>query len=118
MYSVAWGFTQDTPGMAVMSWWRQADPGHGIARRECRLFDLREEVFRIAVQGHRADLDQRIIPVRPGLGQVERVEAVVLRFGIRHYLHRQVPPRKVSALDRVEQVATVEIGVLARHGGG
>jgi hypothetical protein len=62
----------------------------------------------------RPDLDQRVVLLRPGLGQVERVEAVGLGVLVRHDLHRQRPLRELAALDGLEQVAAVEVGVLAR----
>ena len=52
-------------------------PGHDVGRREGRLLDLGEIVLRVAVQLQHADLDQRILAVRPHLGEVERVEASV-----------------------------------------
>src|SRR5690606_41957058 len=55
---------------------RQADARNRIARRERGLLDLGEEIIRIAVEQHAADADQRIIGMRPGLCQVERIDAV------------------------------------------
>ena len=51
-------------------------PGTMFDGREGGLLDLGEIVLRVAVQLHHADLDQRIVGVRPDLGQVERVVAV------------------------------------------
>ena len=59
--------------------------------------------------------DQRIVRVRPGLGQVERVEAVGLRVRVGHDLHRQRPARMLAARDRLEQVAAMEVGIGAGH---
>ena len=39
-------------------------------------FDIYEVVLRIAVELELADLDERIVLVRPHLGQVERVEVI------------------------------------------
>ncbi|KIT97039.1 hypothetical protein QT23_00050, partial [Staphylococcus aureus] len=40
---------------------RHAHAGHHFGRRECGLLDLGEEVFRVAVELHRADFDARVI---------------------------------------------------------
>ncbi len=56
---------------------------------------------------------QRVVGVRPHLGEVERIEAVGLGVLERHDLHLQRPAREVAALDRLEQVAAVVVGVLA-----
>ncbi len=93
-------------------------PGHQRARLEGGLLDLREEVLRVAVQRHRADLDQRVVAVRPDLGEVERVDPVGLRVVVRHRLDRQRPAREVTLGDRVVEVAAVEVGVLAGDLGG
>ncbi|MNI32842.1 hypothetical protein D3C73_867650 [compost metagenome] len=95
---------------------RQADAGHRVPRREGRLLDLGEEVLRVAVQRHPPDRDQRIVLMRPGLGQVEGVDPIGRRLGIGHDLDRQIPRRMFAALNGVEQVAAVEVGVGARHG--
>ena len=68
-------------------------------------------VGRVAVQGHPADLDQRVVTVRPHLGQVERVEPVGLGVLVGHDLHVQRPARVVTALDRLVQVPGVVVGV-------
>ena len=62
-------------------------------------------------KGHLADLVQRIVAVRPHLGQVERVEPVGLGVLERHDLHVQRPAREVAVLDRRVQVALVVVAV-------
>jgi hypothetical protein len=49
---------------------------HEVIGLEGRLLYLGVVVGGIAVQRHPADFDQRIISVRPNLGQIERVEAI------------------------------------------
>ena len=93
-------------------------PGHQRARLEGRLLDLGEEVLRVAVERHRADLDQRVVGVRPDLGEVERVDPVGLGVLVGHDLDRQRPRREVAAPDALVEVATVEVGVLAGDPGG
>ncbi|MBG9885313.1 hypothetical protein ABE10_01660, partial [Bacillus toyonensis] len=56
-------------------------------------------------------LDPRVVLLRPGLGEVERVEAVRFRLLVRHDLNVDVPLREVARCDRVEEVATVVVGV-------
>ena len=56
---------------------------------------------------------QRVVAVRPHLGQVERVEPVGLGVLERHDLHVQRPAREVAVLDRGEEVALVVVAVLA-----
>ena len=56
---------------------RVADAGHDVGRRERRLLDLGEVVLGIAVEFHDTDVDQRIVGVRPDLGEVERVVPVL-----------------------------------------
>ena len=71
------------------------------------------EVGRVAVQRQPADLVQRVVAVRPDLGQVEGVEPVGLGLLEGHDLHLQRPAGVIAPLDRVEQVAPVVVGVLA-----
>ena len=87
------------------------DPRHEVTDIEGRLLDLGVVVGRIAVQRHPADFDQRIVRVRPDLGQVERVEAIGLGLVERHDLHSESPTRIVLALDRLIKVAYVVVAV-------
>ena len=90
----------------------QTGAGHDVVRLERRLLDLRVVVDDVAVQRHRADVDQRVVGVRPHLGQVERVEPVGLGVLERHDLHLQRPGREVARLDRVVQIPLVIVAVL------
>jgi hypothetical protein len=56
--------------------------------------------------------------MRPDLGEVERVEAIVIRILERHDLHLQRPAREVAPLDRVVEIALVVVAVLARDAVG
>ena len=67
----------------------------------------------IAVELELADLDQRVVRLRPHLGQVERVVGHLLGVGLRHHLHVHRPLREVAALDGVVQVALVGFAVVA-----
>jgi len=89
------------------------DPRHEVVRFERRLLDLGVEVGWVAVQGQSADLVQRVVTVRPHLGQVEGVEPVGLGLFEGHDLNLQRPAGVITALDRLEQVAPMVVGVNA-----
>jgi hypothetical protein len=89
------------------------DPWHEVVRLERRLLHLGVEVGQVAVERHGADLDQRVVTMRPHLGQVERVEPVGLGLLEGHDLHVQRPAGEVAAADGVEVVLPVVVGVLA-----
>ena len=97
---------------------REANARHHVGGGEGGLLDLGEIVVRVAVELPLADLDQRVVLLRPHLGQVEGMEAVVGRVGLGHDLHAQLPPGELAALDRVIQVALVALAVLADQGAG
>ena len=78
----------------------QAGAGHLVVRLERGLLHLGVAVGDVAVEHQLADLDQRVVAVRPHLGQVERVEPVGLGLLERHDLHLQRPARVLPALDR------------------
>ena len=93
-----------------------ARPGarHRTARLEGGLLDLAVVVGRVAIQLHGADVDQRVVGVRPHLGEIERIEPVGLGLLVRHDLHLQRPGGVVAAVDVLPQVPLVVVGV---HGG-
>ena len=88
-----------------------ADAGHDVGGRERGLLDLGEIILRIAVELEDADLDQRIILVRPHLGEVERVVPVLVDIALRHDLHEELPFREIAALDRLEEIALMGLAV-------
>ncbi len=91
----------------------RADARHEVGGAEDRLLDLGEDVPRVAVELQLADLDRRVVRVRPHLGEVERVEAVGRRVRRGHDLDLHRPGGEVAALDRLAQIALVAVGVLA-----
>ena len=95
----------------------RAQPGarHGVVRRERRLLHLGVVIRDVAIEHHLADVDQRVIAVRPHLGQVEGVVAVRLGIFERHDLHLERPARVLAALDRLVQVPGVVVGVFAHQ---
>ena len=92
---------------------RDADAGHQVAGRERRLLHVQEEVLGVLVQRKLADLDQRVVGVRPDLGQVEGVVGHLLCVRLGHDLHVHRPLGEVAAGNGVEQVALVAFAVLA-----
>ncbi|CAH0326074.1 hypothetical protein SRABI128_05160 [Microbacterium sp. Bi128] len=94
------------------------DARHEVRRREGGLLDLREVVLRVLVQLHGADLDQRVVRVRPHLGEVEGVEAVRLGVLVRHDLDVEVPGGEVAGGNVFLEVADVEVAVGAGKGLG
>ena len=72
-------------------------------RREGHLFDLGEVVVRVAVELQHAHVDDRVVAVRPHLGEVERVVPVLAGIFLRHDL-TCIFHFEVTHLDRVEQV--------------
>ena len=98
--------------------WGQADTWDQVGWVECQLLDLCVEVLRVAVEDEVADVDKRVVLLRPRLGEVERVEAVVLRFLERHDLHLDVPDWVVPLLDGIEEVLALEVRVRAGLLGG
>ncbi len=53
--------------------------------------------------------------MRPHLRQIERIEPVVLGVREGHDLHLQCPTGMITALDRLEQITGVVVGVRRRH---
>ncbi len=88
---------------------------HEVVRLEGRLLYLGVEIRGIAVQCQPADLVQRMVAVRPYLGEVEGVEPVDPGLLEGHELDAQGPARVVAPPDRIEQVAAVVVAVLTRQ---
>ncbi len=92
---------------------RRTDARHKVGGVERRLLGLGKEVLGESVEGHHPHLAERIVGVRPHLGQVEGVEAVVLSVGERHHLHLERPGRRIAGLDGLAEVLEVHGGVRA-----
>ena len=89
-----------------------------VAGVERRLLHLGEVVAGCAVQLHAPHLDERVVAVRPHLGEVEGVDAVPGRVGLGHQLHLQCPGGEVTPLDGLVEVLVVMGRVLTGHPGG
>ncbi len=89
----------------------KVDAWHDVARAESDLLGFREEVVRVAVQGHFAQRRNRNDFLGDDLGRVEDVEVEVVFVLFFDDLHAQLPFRVVAHLDRFPQVATMVVGV-------
>lgn len=81
------------------------DSRHQVRWRVSGLLDLREIVFRVLVQRHASNRDEREFLLRPDLGHVEWIVLEGLRLLESHYLDRQVPRRIFAFSNGVVQVA-------------
>lgn len=88
-------------------------PGGTLAGLKAACLNFSKIVFRVAVQFHHANLDQRIVLVRPDLGQVEWVIGHLRGVGFRHDLYFKRPLREVSFFDALVEVTLVALTVLA-----
>ena len=70
---------------------REANAGDDVGRVECGLLNLGEIVFGVPVQFHDADIDERVVRMRPDLRQVEGVERELRGVRLRHHLDLHVP---------------------------
>src|SRR6266478_9465774 len=94
------------------------DAGHDVGGRKRGLLDFGKIILRIAVELEHADLDQRVILVRPYFRKVEGVVPVLADIALRHDLHRELPLREIAALDRLEQVTLMGLAVMRDLFGG
>ena len=81
---------------------------HGI---EGGLLDFGIEVLGIAVKLEDSDIAQGEVLVIPHLGEVKRIDAVMLGLVLGHQLHLQFPARELAALDSLEQIALMRLAV-------
>ncbi|MND83629.1 hypothetical protein D3C80_754970 [compost metagenome] len=97
---------------------READTGYHVGRGEGGLLHVGEVVVRVLVELQHPHRDQRVVAVRPHLGEVERVDFVGLGLGLRHHLHIDLPAREVAPLDGVVEIRLTGLPILADGGGG
>ena len=91
----------------------EVDAGHDVAGVKGDLLGLGEIVVGIAIERHLADAAHRHEFLGDELGRIEEVKVEFELVLLLDDLQPQLPLRIVAALDRFEQVAAVEIGVLA-----
>ncbi len=97
---------------------READARYNVRRVEGRLLDLGEVVLWVLVQIEDAHLDERVVLVKPDLGQVERVVRALGRVLFGHHLNEHLPAGEVALLDAVVEVTLVALATFADHGFG
>ena len=91
----------------------EIDPRHDVTGMERHLLGLGEEVVRVAVERHLADLPYRNELLGDDLGRIEQVEAEFEFVLLLDDLEAQLPFGEVAALDGFVQVAPIEVRVLA-----
>lgn len=92
--------------------------GNHVGRREGSLLDLGEVVLRVLVQGEAAKATQWNLALRPHLGQVEDIPTELLGLLGAEDLHVTGPGGVLAALNCVEQILGVPVGVLGSQAGG
>ena len=94
---------------------RRLYPWDHVRRGKGELLDLGEVVFHVAVEGEFAKGPKWNLALRPNFGQVEDVPFKLLGFVGAQHLHITGPGRKVSVLNRAEQILRVPIRIFGRH---
>src|ERR1700730_6468064 len=92
---------------------REVDAGHHVAGMKRHLLGLGKIVVGVAVQRQPADAPNRNKFLRNDLGRVEQVKIEIELVPFLDDLETELPLRIVAALNRLEEVATMEIGVFA-----
>ena len=90
---------------------RMVDPRHHVAGAEGDLLGLGEEIVGIAVEHQLADDANRQHLLGDDLGRVEHVIRLAVREFLVEQLHAQIPFGIVAAVDPLEQVASLEVGI-------
>jgi hypothetical protein len=96
----------------------EADAGDDVGGAEAGLLDLGEVVLGVAVEFEDADVDERVVLVRPDLGEIEGVPTVGFGVFLGHDLDAETPLREIAALDGSEEIALGGLAVLGDDGGG
>ena len=91
----------------------EIDAGHDVAGVKGDLLGLGEVVVDIAVQGHLADPLHRHHFLGNQLGGVQQVEREAVFVFLGHDLHAEFPFREIAIVDRVPQVAAMEVRILS-----
>ncbi len=92
--------------------------GHNMGGREPRLLNFRKVVFRVAVQLKFTHFNQRIILVRPDLGEIKRIIVRLGRIRLWHDLYAETPFREIASLNRIIKVALVGLAIFTNRFGG
>ena len=86
-------------------------PGRNILGHERDLFGLGEEIVGHAVEHQPANRDRRQNLLRNDLGRIEHVEVEAVGEILVEQLQAQLPFREVAGLDRVPEIAPMEVGI-------
>ena len=97
---------------------REANSGNHIRRGEGGLLHLREVVFRITIELHYANFDQRVVSLGPDFGQIKRIVLVCLCLFLCHDLDEERPTRKISTLDCLEEIPAIALPIICHNRSG
>jgi hypothetical protein len=89
--------------------------GNQVRRRESRLLNFSVIVLGVPVQGHLTNSVERVVLVRPNLGDIENIKPVVLGIFFRHELNVESPGRIITFLNRFVEITSGEILILEGH---
>ena len=90
---------------------REVDAGDDVLGAEGDLLGLGEEIVDDAVENEAADGADRHLLLGDEFGRIEHVEFELVREGVVEQLNAEFPFGKIAAVDRIPQVAAMEIGV-------
>ena len=80
------------------------DSGNQVGGSESRLLSLGEVVLGVLVESHFSDWDQRVVAMRPDLGDIKDIESVVQSFLLRHDLRIESPRGEAALGNAVKEV--------------
>ena len=92
----------------------ETNAGHQAAGMKRNLLRFGKIIIWVAVEHKLADHLYRYHRFRNEFGRIEQVEVELMFVGCRHDLHPKFPLRVAPLITRFPQIASVEIGVLAR----
>ena len=94
---------------------RRLDSRDHVAGREGHLLDLGKVVLDVLVERELADAAQGHLALGPDLGQIEHVPAELLGLLWGEHLNVDGPAGELAALDGLEEILGVPVGVLRGH---
>ena len=90
---------------------READTRHYISRIKGCLLYIGKIILRITIQLQNSHFNQRILFLRPDLGQVERIKRTISSLLFRHQLDIHRPSREITPLDAFVQITLMTLAV-------
>ena len=94
---------------------RGLNSGNHMGRRKSNLLCFSMEIVWVPVEGQLAYFDERVIGVRPHLGDVVHVKAVVFGIGNGHDLHVPSPRGEILSDNGFKEVSRGKVLILYRH---